>query len=56
MSYLQRLHRQKTSVLQGKGHGKIRLKTTYWPFTTIYSKPRKASKVSINWEISSIIP
>lgn len=28
----------------GKGHGKIRLKTTYWPFTTIYSKPRKASK------------
>lgn len=31
--------------LQGKGHGKIRLKTTYWPFTTIYSKPRKASKV-----------
>ncbi len=32
-------------VLQGKGHGRIRVKATYWPFQMIYSKPRKATMV-----------
>lgn len=32
--------------VQGKGHGKIRIKAQYYPFETLYSKPRKATMVS----------
>ena len=32
--------------VQGKGHGQIRFKITYWPFDLLYSKPRKSTLVS----------
>ena len=41
-------------LVQGKGHGRIHLKSVYWPLDTIYSKPRKATMVRSCTETLSV--